>query len=202
MSRTATRRELLRRAIATGGLGVAGPVVLSPSNASAAPAVADSDAAVMTRLLRLELLVLFAYQHVLASTVTPSDARQVVAELVAHEQAHVRALSAAVRQLGGTLPAGPANVAAADKDLSGRRVAGRLGQLRGERDGLRLLLALARVATGAYFVAISKLDDPALLRLSAEIMASEAQHATALSVLLHPGAPWQAVPYALVQGRH
>lgn len=200
-----TRRELLRRAIAAGGLGVAGATVLSPAAAMAptpAPSTPPSDVVVVGRLLRLELLVVYVYQHVLATSLLSSSARALVAGLRDQEEAHVLALSAALRRLGGTLPAGPANVAAADKDLSHRNVVGRVGQLRGGRDALRLLLAIEHVAEGAYFVSMSELAGPTLLRLCAEIMASEAQHATILTAWLHPGALTQAVPYALVQGRH
>jgi hypothetical protein len=199
-----TRRELLRRGIAAGSLGVAGATVLSPAAALAAvpnAPIPPSDVVVVGRLLRLELLVLYVYQHALATSLMASPARAVVADLRDQEAAHVHALSAALRRLGGTIPAGPANIASADKDLSHRNVAGRVGHLRGGRDALRLLLALEHVAEGAYFVSMSELGGPALLRLSAEIMASEAQHATVLSLLLHPGALTQAVPYALVQGR-
>jgi hypothetical protein len=200
-----TRRELLRRGIAAGGLGVAGAVVL-PSAAAVAAAPATpappSDVVVIGRLLRLELLVVYVYQHVLATSLLSSSARVVVTGLGDQEQAHVRALRAALSRLGGTAPAGPANLANADQDLAHRNVVGRVGQLRGGRDAVRLLLAIEHVAEGAYYVSMSELSGSTLLRLSAEIMASEAQHATALTVLLHPGALTQAVPYALVQGRH
>jgi Ferritin-like domain len=195
-----TRRELLRQGIAAGGLGVAGATVLSP-DAVAATSAPPSDVVVVGRLLRLELLVLYVYQHVLATAPISSSARAVVASLRDQEQAHVQALSAALSRLGGTAPAGPANLASADKDLAHRNVVGRVGQLRGGRDALRLLLAIEHVAEGAYYVSMSELGGPTLLRLGAEIMASEAQHATVLTVLLHPGALTQAVPYALVQGR-
>jgi hypothetical protein len=179
----ATRRELLARAAAV----VSGP---------------PSDAAVLARLLRFERLVVFVYQHVLATSLLSPDQRQVVQDLHGQEEAHVRALTVALHRLGGALPAGPANVAAANRDLARRQAAGRLGHLRGGHDALQLLLAVERIAEGVYYVAITQLDDAGLLRLSAETMASEAQHATVLSLLRHPGDPASAVPYALVRGRH
>jgi Ferritin-like domain len=199
-----TRRELLRRGIAAGGLGVGGGLVFPPAAAVATARAAPApppDVVVIGRLLRLELLVLYVYQHVLGTSLLSPSARGVVDGLRDQEQAHVDALSAALSRLGGTAPAAPANLARADKDLAHRNVAGRVGQLRGGRDALRLLLAIEHVAEGAYYVSMSELGDPTLLRLGAEIMASEAQHATVLTVLLHPGALTQAVPYAFVQGR-
>lgn len=199
-----TRRELLGRGVLAGGLGLAGATVLLPAEAAAATAAASappSNIAVLGRLVRLEELILYAYQHVLASSLLPSSAQPVVAGLRNQEQAHIHALSAALSVLGGTSPAGPVNLAAADKDLSHRNVSQRLGQLRGGKDALRLLLAIEHVAEGAYYVAMSELSGPTLLRLGAEIMASEAQHATVLTVLLHPVDLTQAVPYGLVQGR-
>ena len=194
-----TRRELLCRGVLAGGLGLAGATV-SPADAAAAPAP-PSNVAVLGRLVRLELLILYAYQHVLASSLLFSSAQDVVAGLRDQEQAHIHALSAALSVLGGTSPAGPANIAAADHDLSHRNVSQRLGKLRGGKDALRLLLAIEHVAEGAYYVAMSELGGPILPRLGAEIMASEAQHATVLTVLLHPVDLTQAVPYGLVQGR-
>jgi Ferritin-like domain len=195
------RRELLRRGITAGAVGVAGSALQSPARALGAASASSSDAAEVGRLLRFELLVGFVYRHVLASSILPGDARKVIETLGAQERAHVSALSVALDRLGGKPPPGPANIAAADKDLAGRRVSGRLGQLRGARDALRLLLALEHVAEGAYYVSMAKLSDPKLLRLSAEIMGSEAQHVTVIFVLLHPGELTQAVPYAFVQGR-
>jgi hypothetical protein len=204
MPRAATRRELLQRGIAAGGLTLVGRAVLTPAAAPAAvaPAPAASDADIVTRLLRLERLLLFIYENVLASSMISSPTRQALAPLQSQEEAHIAALTVALRRLGGIPPAGPANIAAANKDLSGRRVKGRLGQLRGQRDALRLLAAIEHVVVGAYYVSMLELADPGVLRLSAEIMGSEAQHGTVITLLLHPGVPTAAAPYALVQGRH
>ena len=79
-------------------------------------------------------------------------------------------------------------------------VKGRLGQLRGEQDALQLLLAIERVVVGAYFVALTKLEDRRLIVLVAQIMANDAQHEALLGELLYPGRPRNAVPYGLVQG--
>jgi Ferritin-like domain len=207
----ATRRDLLRRGMA-GGLGAiaalgAGARVPAARAAATAPAAAvasgpPSDAAVLVRLLRFQRLVVFVYQHVLASAPLSPQERQVVQDLQAQEQAHALALTVALHRLGGAPPAGPATLDAANRDLARRQAPERLGQLRGARDALQLLFAVERMAEGVYYVAVTQLDDAQLLRLSAEIMASAAQHATVLHLLLHPGDPAAAVPYALVRGLH
>jgi hypothetical protein len=79
-------------------------------------------------------------------------------------------------------------------------VAGRLGQLKNTKDALYLLLAMERVTVGAYFVALTKLDDRSLITLAAEIMANDAQHEAIIGQLLYKGNIPQSVPYGLVQG--
>lgn len=195
-----TRRQLLARGLragAGGAAGAAGAALLAPELAQAQTgSAADS----LHRLLSLELLVLFCYKHVLASTVLVPKARTAMLPLLAHENAHVNAINARLRALGGAPPAPPASVAAADRDLIHRQVSERLGELQGSGDALRLLLAIERVATGAYFVALTKLSDPPLIRLGAQIMAAEAQHQAVIADLLDHGNGAQAAPYGLVQG--
>ena len=50
-------------------------------------------------------------------------------------------------------------------------------------------------------MALTKLEDPALIRLAAQIMASEAQHEALIGELLYHGDAQRAVPYGLIQGR-
>jgi hypothetical protein len=172
----------------------------SPALAATMPAAPESEATRLSRLLRVELLLLFTYQHVLGSTVLTPRAQRVLTPLRAHEEAHVQALRTRLIGLGGMVPEPPANVAAADRDLARRSVTGRLGQLRSSDDALYLLLAVERVVIGAYFVALITLQDPQLITLSAQIMASDAQHEAILGELLYSGNAQMAVPYGLVQG--
>lgn len=196
-----TRRELLLDGARVTVAGAAGVALLEPAaqaTTEAAPPEIESDRVI--RLLRLELLLLFASQHVLGSALLYPRAEQTVQTLRAHAEAHVAALRVRLTALGGVAPSPPASVAAADRYLAHRRISERLGQLRGAGDGLRLLLDIERVTVGAYFVALIKLEDPTLIRLAAEIMANGAQHEVMLTELLdHDDVP-QAVPYGLVQG--
>ena len=195
-----TRRELL-----LGGAGAAvaatlgGAVVASAADASGA-APAESEAMRVYRLLSVEQLMLFTYDQVLISPVLTPRTRRALAPLRAQEEAHVHVLAAHLAALGGVPPSPPASVAAANVDLARRRVKGRLGQLRGEQDALRLLISTERVVVGAYFVALTMVEDRQLIALVARIMANDSQHEALIGELLYPGNTPKAVPFGLVQG--
>ncbi len=197
-----TRRELLIDGAGLAVAGAAGLALLEPAAARATPQPAppETESDRVIRLLRLELLLLFASRHVLGSSLLYPRAQQTVGTLRAHAEAHIAALRVRLTALGGVAPSPLANVAAADRHLAHRRISERLGQLRGAGDALRLLLDIERVTVGAYFVALIKLEDPALIRLAAEIMANGAQHEVMLTKLLDHDDLQQAVPYGLVQG--
>ena len=163
-------------------------------------AQAHFDARRIERLLRVELLLLFSYQHVLGSSLLGPDKRQALEPLQAHEQAHIRALTARLNALGGSPPAPPASAQAANRDLAHRKVKERLGELTGTHDALQLLVAVERVVVGAYFVALIKLSEPSLVLLVAQMMASDAQHEALIGELMYPGNAQKAVPFGLVQG--
>lgn len=179
-----TRRQLLAAGMGANG-GAGGPV-----------SVTDR----LQRLIRVELLVLFCYEQVLAGSVLSPRARATLTPFIAHERAHVAALETRLRARGGSVPGPPADVRSANHDLAHHRIGGRLGQLRGDLDAVRLLLALEQTAIGAYFVALTKLGEPDLVQLICQIMAADAQHDAVLGLLLPPGRPDSAVPYAFVQG--
>ncbi|MGI8505571.1 MAG: ferritin-like domain-containing protein [Solirubrobacteraceae bacterium] len=185
---------------AAGAVGVGAGAGVGSAGAATPTAQAESDAKRLHRLLSVELLLLFCYQHVLASSVLTPRAQRGLTPLRTHEEAHVRVLRARLAVLGTPAPQPPAGVAAADRALAHRRVKGRLGQLQSSRDAVHLVLDLERVTLGAYFVALTKLDDPGLITLGAQIMAGEAQHEAMIGELLYPGSAQKAVPYAIVQG--
>lgn len=208
-----TRRQLLARGAGIGlagagvgaglaGAGVAGAGLLQPAAALAATTegAPRTESERIQRLLGVELLVLYCYQRIIASSLLRPPARRALMPLRANEEAHVRALGRVLKQLGETEPPSPVSPAEANRDLAHRRVGGRLGQLKGEKDALYLLLAVERVAVGAYFVALAKLETRSLLTLSAEIMANDAQHEALIGMALDNGKAGQAVPYGLVQG--
>ena len=168
-----TRRELLVAGTGAAAMTVAGAAVAGSAVAGGASPAAAFQADRLRRLLSAELLILYCYEHVLDSQILDPHQRQALAPLQAQE---------------------------ADHDLSHRKVRERLGQLKGQMDALHLLLSVERVVVGAYFVALTKLADPSLVTLSAQIMANDAQHEAIIGELLYPGIAQQAVPYGLVQG--
>jgi hypothetical protein len=193
-----------------GGVGVGGAAagtllaaaggLLDASPAPAASLASPTDTDRLRRLISVELLMLYCYQHVLAGPLLRPRAHRLMLPLRGQEQAHIHVLSSRLAALGGTPPVGPASVKEADRDLARRGVGGRLNQLQGERDALFLLLAVEQVVVGAYFVALTKLNDPHLVVLAAQIMANDAQHEALVGDALHPGEAQEAVPYGLVQG--
>jgi hypothetical protein len=164
------------------------------------PPPTGTDVARLQRLMRLEMLLLYVYDHVLTSPVLPASAHPAVAQMRGHEQAHVAALGAQLAARHAGPPPPPPNITVANRYLARRDVGGRLGHLRGPKDALFLLLSVERVAVGAYFVALREMRDPGLIVLAAQIMASDSQHEAIVSEFLNPGDIPSAVPYGLVQG--
>ena len=198
-----TRRQVVARGLggaSVAGLGATTAGLGSAASAAAAAGVAIVDADRLRRLVSVELLLLYCYEQILAGPLLRPRARRLLSPLVGHEEAHVRALSARLAALGGRAPSPPRSVRVADHDLARRGVGGRLGQLTGGRDALFLLLAVEQVVVGAYFVALTKLGDPRLITLAAQIMASDAQHEALIGEAIHPGDAQKDVPSGLVQG--
>ena len=203
--RDLTRRELIGTGVpavaVASGAALAG-VALAPAAAGATspaqPPVSETDR--LKRLIRIELLLLFCYRQILASSVLGPSTQARLSPFVAHEEAHISALSARLKARGGAIPSGPGDIRTANRYLAHRKVGGRLGQLKGDKDAVRLLLTLEQVTIGAYFVALTKLDDPGLITLITEIMGAEAQHDALLGLSLPPYKPGSAAPYGLVQG--
>jgi hypothetical protein len=191
-----TRRELL---MAAG----AGAALIGPGTAQAAGGPMPAPVPVperLRRLVELEMLLLFCYRYILHSSILSRRAERTLTPFLAHEEAHIEVLERRLVARGGRMPSPPVSVRAANRDLARRKVGGRLGQLRGDLDAVRLLLTTEQVTIGAYFVALTTLQDTDLIELMCQIMANEAQHDAMLELLLPPGKIASAVPYGLVQG--
>jgi hypothetical protein len=193
-----TRREVVAGALAGAGLGGIGASLLGPGSAGAA--APQTDAELVRAILSVELLAVFSYEQVLNSGKLSALAERVVHQLLEHEQTHVAILTAELEKLGQDAPSPPANVAAADAELSVLHGSGSLTSLSSEPDCLRLLEQVEQLAQGAYYVSMSKLADLRLARTCASILGAEAQHYTALAGLLHPGDINKAVPGPFVEG--
>ncbi len=188
-----SRRELLA--------GAAAGAALASGAAAPAAAAAAGDADTIGKALSAELLAVFCYQQVLRLGTLGPQARQLATLILAHEQAHVRALQDELHSLGAALPTGPSTVEEADAELKTRHSSGRIKGLHTERGALDFLYSVEAITIGAHDQALEKLSDPGLVRTSVEIMGAEAQHASAIGALLHPGRFDRIVPVNYVKGK-
>ncbi len=127
-----------------------------------------------------------AYDRVLSSGVLNVVVASEVSGFLAQEREHVGALERELALRGSRLPAPSSSFTGVVPQT--------------QADALSVLVSAETMAQSAYREAISKLQEPGLVELAAEIMASEAQHGTLLRVLQNPSDPAGAVPAAFVAG--
>jgi ferritin-like protein len=139
-----------------------------------------------------------AYRSTLASGVVTAVVARRLQAMLSQELQHVAALEQSVRALGAAVP--HTSMGAAQNMLAAHHVQVSLTRLRDQHECLKLLIDVESLAEGAYFSAIAKLSDPALIQQSIEAMGCEAQHWTVLSALQHHGDVTRSVPYPFVQG--
>jgi hypothetical protein len=190
-----TRRSLLRDAIgvtATASLAVA----LAPTEAEAGT---GSENAAIAHALVAERVAVIAYRQVLSRGALSAGASAQLRLLLAQEQRHVARLEQALAGLRATVPAGP-DTTAAQTFLSQNGVSTSLTAALTQHDALKLLIDVESLTEGAYFTAIPQLMHPGLIKISLEMMGSDAQHWTVLSGIQHDGDVVLSVPYPFVQG--
>ena len=151
-------------------------------------------------MLAVEQLLIAVYHRVIATGLLSPRVRDVARRVLDQEGAHARALARELRALGATAPRSLTSTDAIDAALLDLKVSGRVAQLRNEHDCVHLLLGLEMAAEGAYVKAISEFHSLALTQLAVTILASEAQHQTAVSEARRPGDASQAVPTSFVKG--
>ena len=155
----------------------------------------------LRELVAIEQLLIVVYRRVIATGLLSPRVHRVARRVLSQENAHARAVTRALHTLGGT-PASPLRTTdAIDKALVDVKVAGRVSGLRNEHDCVHLLLDLETAAEGAYFKAISAFQSLTLAQLAVTILASEAEHQTAVSEARRPGDASQAVPTSFVKGK-
>jgi len=189
-----TRRQLVRGGVAasTMGAGILAGV--------ARAAQAQTDADLVTTLLGTETLAVFVYAHLVHTAALTGERERLARRLLAHERAHVKALSAALDRLHAKPPPPLSNVTDADQLLAASKIPGSLTQVKSSDDAVRLLVRLEVALERGYYVAMSTLEDTELQHTAAQILATEAQHSTALVNLLFPGDVDKAVPEPYVEG--
>lgn len=193
--RAPTRRELLACGAALGGLAAAGSLRAVATAMAAIP----SDAELLMPVLGTELLAVFAYKTILHSNLMSEAAQRSATRMLSHEHAHVATFTGALQRMGATPPQNLRTVAEADTVLAAHRIPNRLAHLRTERDCLTILVRVENVLASVYYHAILNLSDPHLIQLSAQVLASEGQHACVLNLLLRPHDITRAVPSAYVR---
>jgi hypothetical protein len=195
--RTPTRRQLLARGAAVAATGlVTDPVAARAATTKPVP----SDGEIVAMIAGIELLVAYVYDRAITSARLPPAVLTLAQEIVGHERTHADTLVAQLPALdGGTIaaPGPPRDDAAAEKALATHHTKVVLGHSRTSREWIRLLFDIEEVLERNYHLAISQLRHASLLRLAAEILASEGQHALLLDELLHPGKAdkWLASPF-------
>jgi hypothetical protein len=104
-TQSATRRELIARAVARGRL--------------------DGDIGALLALVSAEQVLVASYEQVLNAGVLSPPATTRANEFLAHERAHLRAVAGALARLGGTVPSTPralGSAAAPASDRAGLRL--------------------------------------------------------------------------------
>lgn len=192
----ATRRELVRSGV---GLVAAGSLVGAVASAAGAePPPSEPEA--LAPALAIERLSVIGYDQVLASGALSSAVRPQLEALLAQDRQHVATLEQVFRRTGAPLPQGPADVAAAQAMLTRHQVHRSLTHLPTQHDCLRVMIDIESLAEGAYFKAMPRLTDGTLVRTSAAIMGSDAQHWSVLSGIQHKGNVKMSVPFPFVFG--
>ena len=166
----ATRRDAVRRGLAAGGavLGAAlVPALLSVREAFAA--TPQDDAGILASSIRLENTAVAAYAAAVASGVLTPQFRRTAALLGRQETEHAAALTAALKNLGGTPPAG-----------TDAKLLAPLKSARSQKQVAQFAIELETMAVAAYYDASKQLRQARLLQTSAQIMANEGQHLVVL----------------------
>ncbi|MBV9942619.1 MAG: ferritin-like domain-containing protein [Solirubrobacterales bacterium] len=192
------RREVMAGALATAGVALG--LGLAPGSSAIADSPVPSDTELLAKTLKVERLMVLAYERVLASGALSAGVQRALTPFLAQERAHVSAVAAPLSRLGAPAPTGPLSLKAASAALDQHHVSGNLTGLRTEDDCLKLLVDLESVAEGAAYTPIRHLRRPDLVTLCAQIMACEAQHWTVLSGLRNPGQYVMSIPWPFVFG--
>ncbi len=146
------------------------------SGAAASP-IFPTDLDVLNYALTLEHLENAFYQQVLASGKLQGNAAKYLAIIGAHEQAHVDALTAAIRGAGG-MPVKPRKSYAFAK----------LGDLNTQAGILAVAEKLEATGVAAYNGAAREIASKAILGVAGSIVAVEARHTAIIRALLNPNA--------------
>jgi rubrerythrin len=165
---TATRRDALRCGLVAGSTVVAASSTPLLGLRNALAKGVEDDAAILERALKLEQTAVVAYDAALESGLLRQPLAELARRFRGQEREHANALTAALEDLDRKAPRPP----------TPEQVG--LGRLEGQDDVLRFLIELENMTVVAYIDVQRRLEDEALLRTVAQIMANEGQHLVVL----------------------
>ena len=174
---TYTRRGVLKGSLAAG----VGALMLSAFGGTAFPTRVgaagplDSDLEILNYALTLELLEADAYKTALSLNVLSGKALDYFNQFAMHEQAHVDAVTATIKKLGGTpvtKPAAGYNYSSVPRDQAGL---------------IKFFQMVESVGASAYLGAAGSIKNLDVLAAGLSIHASEAEHTAALADIVAPG---------------
>ncbi len=166
-----TRREALGDGLIAGGAVLCAsaiPTLLEVGRAFAGT-TGDDDVQILRAAVGLEQTAVVAYGAALQGATLDRRFASLAARIRGQEREHARALTAALRALGGSPPAPPRPA-----DIRG------LAALKTQREVANFAVELENMALAAYYQAHQKLRSAKLLRTTAQVMASEGQHLVVL----------------------
>jgi rubrerythrin len=183
----ATRRDAVRRGLTAGGavLGAAlVPALLSARQAFAAGG--QDDAGILASAIRLENTAVAAYAAAVQSGTLTPQLRRTAALFGRQEAEHAAALTAALKNMGGTPPAG-----------TDAKLLAPLKSARSQKQIVQFAIELETMVVAAYYDAAKKLRQAHLLQTSAQIMSNEGQHL----VVLRQALGQNPVPHTFETGK-
>jgi hypothetical protein len=182
----ASRRDAVRLGLAAGGAVVGAalvPALLSVRNAFGA---SGGDAAILASAIRLENTAVTAYAGAVQTGLLAPPERRAATLFGRQEAAHAAALTAALKQLGATPPAG-----------TDAKLLAPLKVVRSQKQILEFAIELEAMAVAAYYDAARRLKAARLLLIEAQIMSNEGQHL----VVLRQALGRDPVPSAFEKGK-
>jgi rubrerythrin len=183
----ATRRDAVRRSLTAAGavLGAAlVPALLSARQAFAAGG--QDDAGILASAIRLENTAVAAYAAAVQSGALTPQLRRTAALFGRQEAEHAAALTAALKNMGGTPPAG-----------TDAKLLAPLKSARSQKQIVQFAIELETMVVAAYYDAAKTLRQAHLLQTSAQIMSNEGQHL----VVLRQALGQNPVPHAFETGK-
>ncbi len=199
---SATRRELIHRAVAGGALAGLTGGLLTRAAATAAGSTPDEstpDVQQARQMLAVELVGIAVYERVLSSGHLGARGRQLARRLLGQDHAHARALRRLLGPDAGGISA-PATTNGIDEALTALHVNRAIEDLHDEHDCLDMLLDVEQISEGTYYAAMPKLEGSELILLATQLLASDGQHQALLGQLRDPKDLGTAVPYPFVEG--